>query len=99
MSLKDGGMGKWIAFFSQTGSEIAEVSKQIGRWPDVIITNQRPTRFRKINEEVLSKNIITLPNKPTVEDYRRLHMSAGKTKSIRRNFSTRTIFHYFLMYY
>ena len=70
MSLKDGGMGKWIAFFSQTGNEIAEVSNHLGRWPDVIITNQRPTRFRKINEEVLSKNIITLPNKPTVEDYR-----------------------------
>jgi folate-dependent phosphoribosylglycinamide formyltransferase PurN len=63
-------MGKWIAFFSQTGNEIAEVSNQLGRWPDVIITNKRPARLRKINQEVLSKNIITLPNQPTVEDYR-----------------------------
>jgi len=63
-------MGKWIAFFSQTGNEIAEVSNQLGRWPDVIITNERPARLRKINQEVLSKNIITLPNQPTVEDYR-----------------------------
>lgn len=65
-------MGKWIAFFSQTGNEIAEVSNQLGRWPDTIITNERPARFRKINQEVLSKNIITLPNKPTVEDYRKV---------------------------
>ena len=63
-------MGKWIAFFSQTGNEIAEVSNHLGRWPDVIITNERPARVRKINQEVLSKNIITLPNQPTVEDYR-----------------------------
>jgi len=63
-------MDKWIAFFSQTGNEIAEVSNQLGRWPDVIITNERPARLRKINQEVLSKNIITLPNQPTVEDYR-----------------------------
>jgi len=63
-------MGKWIALFSQTGNEIAEVSNHLGRWPDVIVTNERPARLRKINQEVLSKNIITLPNQPTVEDYR-----------------------------
>ncbi len=30
---------KWIAFFSQTGSEIVELSKALGRRPDVIVTN------------------------------------------------------------
>lgn len=30
---------KWIAMFSQTGSEIIELSKMLGRKPDVIITN------------------------------------------------------------
>ena len=74
-------MGKWIAFFSQTGNEIAEVSNHLGRWPDVIITNQRPARFRKINQEVLSKNIITLPNKPTVEDYRKVLAEAIGTNT------------------
>jgi folate-dependent phosphoribosylglycinamide formyltransferase PurN len=29
----------WIAFFSQTGSEIVELSKQLGRKPDLIVTN------------------------------------------------------------
>ena len=30
---------KWICFFSQTGSEIVEVSKRLKRLPDFIITN------------------------------------------------------------
>jgi folate-dependent phosphoribosylglycinamide formyltransferase PurN len=32
---------KWIAFFSQTGSEIVELCKEIDRKPDVIVTNNR----------------------------------------------------------
>lgn len=30
---------KWIAFFSQTGSEIVEISKAIGRKPNLLVTN------------------------------------------------------------
>ena len=60
---------KWITFFSQTGTEIVDLSNKLGRWPDKIITNQRPERFRKINDELLKRNIIYLPNKPTVDDY------------------------------
>ena len=30
---------RWIAMFSQTGSEIAALAKHLGRWPDIIITN------------------------------------------------------------
>jgi len=30
---------RWIVFFSQTGSEIVELSKQLGRKPDLVITN------------------------------------------------------------
>jgi len=29
----------WIALFSQTGSEIADLSIEIDRWPDYVITN------------------------------------------------------------
>ena len=29
----------WVAFFSQTGSEIVELSKSIGRKPDLLVTN------------------------------------------------------------
>ena len=61
---------KWIAFFSQTGSEIVDISRSLGRWPDKIITNKRPEHLRKINEELLNKDIIYLSNKPTIEEYK-----------------------------
>ena len=60
---------RWIVFFSQTGTEIVDIAESIGRWPDKIITNQRPEHLRKINEKLLDKDIIFLPNKPSVDDY------------------------------
>ncbi len=32
---------KWVALFSQTGSEIRDLSKKLGRSPDLIMTNNR----------------------------------------------------------
>jgi len=61
---------EWIAFFSQTGSEIVDISKSLDKWPDKIITNKRPEHLRKINEELLNKEIIYLSNKPTIEEYK-----------------------------
>ena len=43
---------KWITFFSQTGTEIVDLSKKLDRWPDKIITNERPEHLRKINKEL-----------------------------------------------
>ena len=60
----------WIAFFSQTGSEIANIAESIGRWPDIIITNDRPAHLRTIDERVVKKGFVTVPNKPTVEELR-----------------------------
>ena len=62
-------MKKWIAFFSQTGTEIVDIAESLGRWPDMIITNERPDHVRTINPELLSKKVFTLPNKPSLEDY------------------------------
>ena len=31
----------WIAMFSQTGSEICELSNRLSRWPDLILTNNK----------------------------------------------------------
>ena len=36
----------WIAFFSQTGGEIADIAESLQRWPDVIITNHRPEHLK-----------------------------------------------------
>jgi phosphoribosylglycinamide formyltransferase-1 len=58
----------WIAFFSQTGSEIVEVSKLLGRWPDLIITNERPEHLRKIHPTLENKHLIFVDNKPSEEE-------------------------------
>ena len=58
---------KWVAFFSQTGSEIVEVSKLLGRWPDLIITNERPEHLRKIHPALEGK-VAFVENKPTEEE-------------------------------
>lgn len=58
----------WIAFFSQTGSEIIEVSKLLGRWPDLIITNERPEHLRKIHPALENKHLIFVDNKPSEEE-------------------------------
>ena len=60
----------WIAFFSQTGSEIVDIANAVGYWPDAIITNERPSNIRKINNDLLEQNLLaTTVNKPLVEDY------------------------------
>ena len=39
---------KWVAFYSQTGSEIVNISKQIKRWPDLIVSNRQEDRGTNI---------------------------------------------------
>jgi phosphoribosylglycinamide formyltransferase-1 len=57
----------WVAFFSQTGSEIVEVSKLLNRWPDLIITNERPEHLRKIHPALEGK-VCFVENKPSEEE-------------------------------
>lgn len=59
----------WIAFFSQTGSEIADIAEKLGRWPDRIITNERPEHLRTIDPRIEKRNYWTFPNKPRDENY------------------------------
>ena len=44
----------WVAFFSQTGSEIVNICEEINRWPDLIVTN-RMDGFDKINPELTKR--------------------------------------------
>ena len=63
---------KWIAFFSQTGGEIADIAESLQRWPDLIVTNERPNKLRTIDGRILDNvedRLVVLPNKPTVGDY------------------------------
>lgn len=61
---------KWVALFSHTGSEIANVSKILNRWPDKIVTNNQPGASH-INKQLLkhTKKIFYSREKPTVQDY------------------------------
>ena len=59
----------WIAFFSQTGSEIVDIAKSLKKWPDVIVTNERPVHLRTINPEILEQDLlVTTSNKPSAEE-------------------------------
>lgn len=57
----------WIAFFSQTGSEIANISEALKREPDLVITNKDPFKCQDVDERI--DRMYHLPGKPKVEDY------------------------------
>lgn len=64
-------MKYWITFFSQTGSEINYISKQLDRKPDLIITNR--TDLIGVNPELLATcqdRFFFIPRKPTLDDYK-----------------------------
>ncbi len=57
----------WIAFFSQTGSEIVELARFLGKWPDIVISNSRPDHLRTTNPELKGK-VVFVENKPTEDE-------------------------------
>lgn len=60
----------WVCFFSQTGSEIYNVSSDIGIDPDLIIVNK--SDMSGVNPKLLEKfsdRIVQIPNKPKLDDY------------------------------
>lgn len=62
----------WNALFSQSGSEILEISQQVGRLPNTIITNKSLEKIDTINPKLLEiafDRMIFLPRIPTVEEY------------------------------
>lgn len=61
----------WIAFCSQTGSEIFNLSKKINLTPAKIITNNYDKLSLQIIQWAKDNNILIhrLPNKPELKDY------------------------------
>lgn len=71
---------KWIAFFSQTGSELYEVCERLKRYPDVIVTNNQD--IDSVRDELIGKTQIRfLPAKPTEADYYSV-LSANSTVTL-----------------
>ena len=60
---------KWTALFSQTGSEIYQVSQKLGRYPDMVVCNKQDD-FDGICSDLIGKvSIIFTDKTPTVEQY------------------------------
>lgn len=69
---------KWVTFFSQTGSEISLISKKIGRWPDLIVTNRED--IVNINEDLKNScadRLYQIPKWPKNIDYMKMADSMG----------------------
>jgi folate-dependent phosphoribosylglycinamide formyltransferase PurN len=71
-------MRPWICCFSQTGSEIYNISNALARYPDAIITNKQDIsqincdliNLIKFREQKLNTTILyQLPQKPELSDY------------------------------
>jgi methionyl-tRNA formyltransferase len=63
----------WITTFSQTGSEIYQVSKSLGRFPDRIVSNRSLGQIDYVNKDLrreFTGQWVFLPKKPTVDDYK-----------------------------
>ena len=64
---------KWVAFYSQTGSEIVNVSKAIDRWPDLVVTNKQDDKTTHV--ELVQRvrqgdtKLVKLPAWPKEIDY------------------------------
>jgi len=57
-------VNNWIALFSQTGSEIFNISEKIGIKPNLVITNERPNHLRTIDGRVNRHILHETANKP-----------------------------------
>ena len=49
---------RWVALFSQTGSEIVEISERLNKWPDAIITNN--SDYNKIHPSIQKRGFIKI---------------------------------------
>lgn len=59
---------KWVAFFSQTGNEIVNITKRIHVSPNAIVTNKKNIKPLEINK-LFPNKIYQIPNLPKTEDY------------------------------
>ena len=64
-------MRPWVALFSQTGSEIYNISKKLNRSPDLVITNRQ--NLEGVNQELINEfgaKIFQISKSPSVEEYK-----------------------------
>jgi len=49
---------RWIALFSQTGSEIVEISEKLNCWPDIVFTNNKDKN--SIHKDLRRRSILRI---------------------------------------
>lgn len=59
---------KWTALFSHTGREIYNISKQLGRFPDKVITNNPPGQ-PGLCEKIKKRELLHVSNRPSADEY------------------------------
>jgi folate-dependent phosphoribosylglycinamide formyltransferase PurN len=65
-------MRPWVTFFSQTGTDIYNLTKKIGKVPDKIVTNRSFEEINSINQHLVNEyydRLYFIPTKPTIEEY------------------------------
>jgi folate-dependent phosphoribosylglycinamide formyltransferase PurN len=66
-------MRPWVAFFSQTGTDIYNLSKKLNRCPDLIITNKQS--LDGVNSNLINDygaSIFQISKSPTIEEYKHI---------------------------
>ena len=58
---------KWVALFSQTGQEIIDITNQIDRVPDLIISNNHPSNVENIVKGVEYRWLISSEEYKTLD--------------------------------
>lgn len=66
-------MRPWVAFFSQTGSDIYNLSEKLGRSPNIIVTNKQDlTNINPLTYNKFKDIIVQTSLNPTVEEYKKV---------------------------
>ena len=66
-------MRPWCCFFSQTGTDIYNLSEKLGRSPDVIVTNKQDlTSINPLTYNKFKDVIKQTSNKPTIDEYKNI---------------------------
>ena len=81
-------MGKiWIAFFSQTGSEIVQLAEHLGQWPDFVLTNN-------MDRNTWHSALLNLENTIVLADTHQLLMKTMRDNEHLANMSVVTLHGY-----
>lgn len=69
-------MKKWIALFSQSGTEVVEIAKRLGRAPDLILTDRN---YDNRHPDIFNMSKLLVMSHGGVEEMLKLYVNQDKT--------------------